>query len=189
MRIALLSLALVVAAVASCQTAASRRGPYDEDIVVPGPRVSHSRGEKGGVVLLWPRVYPSDLTADMRPEATAFQGRLRELVERELPDRPVDIRPEPERVCPSEGCLGTSVGVLLVRVEDGCAAVLQVGPPGQEPTRLEVWAGLMDIALEVPFREPPESHVKVRDFVPCDALLSTSAEREANVVRAIREAF
>jgi hypothetical protein len=174
--------------VTACTTAGERRGPYDAPIVVPGPRVSHSRGEAGGIVLLWPRVYPSDLTVAMRPEATAFQERLRGLIARALPGRAVDVRPEPERTCPAEGCLGTSIGVLLVRVDDGCAAVLQVGPPGREPSRQEVWAGVMNLSLEVPFREPPESFVKVRDFVPCAQLLEASHDRETAIVRAIREA-
>ncbi|TNF36103.1 MAG: hypothetical protein EP329_05535 [Deltaproteobacteria bacterium] len=187
--VALATLLVVASAAASCQTAESRRGPYDQEIVVPGPRVSHSRGESGGIVLLWPRVYPSDLTQEMRPEATALQRRLLALIERELPGRPVDVRPEPERVCPADGCLGTSVGVLLVRVKGGCAAVLQVGRPGREPTKLEVWAGVMSIALQVPFREPPESYVKVRDFVPCGELVTRSSAREASVVRAIQDAF
>jgi len=184
-----LALTAVLAVLGACPGAIQHRAEPHGGTLVPGALVSHSRGEAGGIVLLWPRVFPSELTGEMRPQATALQARLRAFIERELPGRPLDIRPEPERVCPANGCLGTSIGVLLVRVKDGCAAVLQVGRPGRSPARQEVWAGVMSIALQVPFREPPESYVTVSDFVPCDALLATSKEREASVIEAIRDAF
>lgn len=179
----LLALALALAACPS----AVRRGPRDLDTVRPGPRVSHSRGVEGGVVLLWPRVYPSEDTAALRPQAAALQARLLALARGSFPDRPVDVRPEPERVCPLEGCLGAAVGVLLVRVEGGCAAVLQVSAPGTSPARQMPWAGIMSVSLEVPFREPPESYVQVVDFVPCGDLVETSREREAHVVLALQD--
>jgi len=150
--------------------------------------VSRSRGVEGGVVLLWPRVIPRSDTVAMRPQAATLQRRLRTIIAETLPGRPVDVRPEPERVCTQSGCLGSRVGVLLIHRGGGCAAVALVGTPGRSMTRLVPWAG--DIGLksrQIRFRDYPESSVIVDDLVPCGELLRHIDEREPEVRRAIHD--
>ncbi|MCA9515149.1 MAG: hypothetical protein KC635_09425 [Myxococcales bacterium] len=181
---------LLALAMVHCGTAPAQRDPDEVDAadVVPGKYVSKTRGPEGGIVVLWPRVVPKERTVELRPQATALQARLVSLVREAFPGREVEVRPEPERVCPWNGCASPAVGVLIVTDSQGCAAVVQVSKAGRAPARQMVWGGILSSALEVPFREPPESHVTVQDFVPCGELTETTKEREGSVKMAIEQA-
>src|SRR5262245_7029561 len=99
-------------------------------------RVSTSAGEAGGVVVLWPRVMglPEN-------EANDLQEHMATLVRRVFPNRPVDVRPDPERVCPRGGCRGISLGALLVTQNGACSVVAVIGRPGEGELTLIPWAG------------------------------------------------
>lgn len=156
----------------------------DVDLVL-GPEISKSRGEAGGIVLLYPRIIPSSARERLRGPAKALQDRLHAMLKEAYPDRPIDVRPEPERVCMRTGCLAPSVGVLIAAQDDNCVAVAIVSDPGKSPQRLMPWAGLVTTALQVPFREPPESHIQIREFVACDALPAATLDREERVKEAL----
>lgn len=141
-----------------------------EGVLLP-PTVSRSEGQAGGVVLLWPRIIPRSQTAALRPLAARVQARLRAIVEATLPGRPIDARPEPERVCPQGGCKGVAAGVLLVTSGRSCVAVALIRAPGRGPTTLLPWAGRVRLKqATVPFRSPPESAIVINDFESCEAL-------------------
>ena len=92
-------------------------------------------------------------------------------------------------VCPQAGCLGVSVGVLLLHNGQGCAAVALVGGPGRSAVRLIPWVGELSIKRDrVLFRAPPESEVSIRDFVPCVDLGASLAAEEETVAAAIIQA-
>lgn len=151
------------------------------------PEISRSAGEDGGVVLLWPRIVPRDARDGLRVAATAVQQRLRALVQQAAPTRAIDERPEPERVCPREGCRAPSVGALIVRQGEGCAAFLLVAAPGTSPTRIVPWIGETTLhATMVPFREPPESQVAITDFAACSGIEEHLGTRETELVEALR---
>jgi hypothetical protein len=152
------------------------------------PEVSRSRGTAETVVVLWPRIIPSDQAGVSRELAGAIQNHLRNLVSQALPGRAIDMRPEPERVCPQAGCLGPSVGILFLRDSNGCAVLGLVSGPGQSSTRMIPWVGLVDARPEdVPFRQPPESYVTVKDFsAPCSSVLGLLGDRDAEIIAAIR---
>jgi len=154
-------------------------------------RVSSSAGEAGGAVVLWPRVIPASDAAGTRALAARLQQTLVAWTAEALPGAPLDVRPEPQRVCPRSGCLGLSVGVLLVHHEDRtCAVVAAVSPPGVSEQRLLPWAG--QVALKdgesIAFRAPAESHVIIRDFLPCDGLDAHLAGGREAVIQAVQEA-
>src|SRR5690242_7723512 len=88
------------------------------------PEISRSTGTAGGVVVLWPRIVGDKggpLEGDTRQIAARIQRRLQSIVGRALPGRSVDVRPEPERVCPRAGCQAIAVGAVLSRSGGGCA--------------------------------------------------------------------
>ncbi len=160
------------------------------------PEISRGVGRPGGVIVLWPRIVHSrgDSAApddETRALATRIQRHLASLVHRELPGVPVDVRPEPERVCPRSGCVAVSVGVLLTRSgQKGCSATALVAPPDVAPARLVPWAGRVEPTQQiVPFREHAEEFVRVRDLARCDTLLEAAADRDKDVVEAIRQAL
>lgn len=167
---------------------ASRSGDGGDGTRVElSPEISHSRGVDGGIVLLWPRVVPKANTVAMRGPAKALQDRLKAMLEEHFPGRPIDVRPEPERVCPRRGgCLGTSVGLLIGVLEGECVAVVIVSPPGESEQLLMPWAGLVTTQITVPFREPPESSMKIHELVPCDKLPVATLDREERVRQALR---
>jgi hypothetical protein len=152
------------------------------------PEVSRSRGSAETVVVLWPRIIPAGQAGVSRELAGAIQNHLRNLVSQALPGRAIDVRPEPERVCPQAGCLGPSVGVLFLRDENGCAVLALVSAPGQSSTQMVPWVGLVDARPEnVPFRQPPESYVTVKDFsAPCSSVLGLLVDKDAEIIAAIR---
>lgn len=182
----LLGCALLALGCASSSDEVVSSGP-DGMRVLLSPEISHSRGVDGGIVLLWPRVVPRANTVAMRLPAKALQDRLKRMLLEHFPDRPLDVRPEPERVCPKHGgCLATSVG-LLIGVKDGqCVAVVIVSPAGESEQLLMPWAGRVTTKLTVPFREPPESSMRIHDMVPCDELPIATLEREERVRNALR---
>lgn len=157
---------------------------------VDAPEISRSAGVPNGVVVFWPRVSPRSEDPAMRTIAANVQGRLRTLVERTLPGRAVDVRPEPERVCPRAGCNAMTVGFSLYHSNSGaCSVVALVSGAGASPARLVPWAGRVQLREEtVPFREPPEARILVEDAVPCAGLGDALTAGEAAVAEAIRTA-
>jgi len=150
------------------------------------PEISRSVGEEGGVVVFWPRVIPRTDDSAIRKVAGDLQGKLVALVEKGAPGRKLDVRPEPERVCPRDGCAAMTVGVLLVHAKGGCTALGLVSGPGTAEQHIVPWAGVVKLAQDrIPFRDHPENQVTVRDAVPCSDLLGKLAEREGEVVKAI----
>jgi len=149
------------------------------------PEISRSRGQKGGFVVLWPRiVLPRGEAPDasLRQLAGRVQKRLAEVTAQAAPGRALDLRPEPERVCHRSGCEAASVGALLTRAGKGCAVVALVSGPGTSPATLVPWAGSLRLSSpEVAFRSPPESVLGVKDYVPCDALDTALAAHDAQV--------
>ncbi|MBZ0119581.1 MAG: hypothetical protein K8H88_21500 [Sandaracinaceae bacterium] len=147
------------------------------------PRVSTSAGEEGGIVVLWPRVIG---LPDQEP--AQLQAHMVELTRRLFPDHRLDVRPDPERVCPRTGCLGTSVGALLVAQNGQCAVVAVVGRPRQGSLTLVRWAGDLEVRdRNIPFRDPPESHVTLRDRVDCASLGEALGENDGEVEAALRD--
>ncbi len=180
---------LVMLIVSGCGGAAATSGSsggesanvvIDED----DARVSRSAGEEGGVVVLFPRVMglPGG-------EAAALQAHMVELAQRVFPNRPMDVRPDPERVCPRTGCQGVALGALLVSQNGNCVVVGVVGAPGQTDLTLTRWAGNLTVRDQtIPFRDPPESHVTVHDMIACDSLGEALGEEDYAVEEALRRA-
>jgi hypothetical protein len=153
------------------------------------PEISRSVGEKGGVVVLWPRVIPASSDPKMKALAETLQSRLMEVAEAAAPGAALDKRPEPERVCPRSGCAAAALGAVLVHLEGGCVALGLVSDPGPSPTHIVPWAGVVELAKdEVAFREPPESEVKILDAVPCKDLGKALGEQPAKLVEALKAA-
>lgn len=151
--------------------------------------VSTSAGAAGGVTLLWPRIIPRDIVDENRDLAGALQQRMKGIVEKHLPGRAIDFRPEPERVCPKTGCAGVSVGLLLSRQGQGCLVIALISRPGVAPTRIVPWVGKVQLRADtVGFREWPESQITVADYIPCNSLLTTMDSQEANIAAALQEA-
>ena len=150
------------------------------------PEISRSAGKEGGVVLFWPRIVPRGTTG-ATPLATALQARLKALVERAAPGRPIDVRPDPERVCPRDGCKSPTVGTLLVYKGTHCAVLGLFAAAGQSPTRIVPWVASVKLkAPSTPFREPPEAVVTISDWARCEDVVSNLAAGEAAIVEAIK---
>ena len=165
-------------------TAPALAGPSKD-----APEISRSVGVEGGVVIMWPRIIPRAERADTRTLAASLRDHLRKMVEKQLPGRPIDMRPEPERVCPRAGCKAVSVGALIIRDGDGCLLVALIGRPGKYPVRLVPWVGKMRLKEEwVTFRETPESRVQIIDYAKCSQVMSQLSERERYVLEAIQTA-
>jgi hypothetical protein len=153
------------------------------------PEISRSAGKEGGVVVFWPRVVPRTEDPQIRKLAGDLQKRLVDLVAKAVPERERDVRPEPERVCPKSGCDAMTVGALLTASGGGCVALALVAPPGPSPQRIIPWAGDVELKYEqVPFREPPESSVTIKDMASCAKLVDKLEERAPDVVKAIQQA-
>lgn len=151
--------------------------------------VSRSPGVAGGVTILWPRIIPRDIVDENRDLAAALQQQMKILVEKHLPGRAIDFRPEPERVCPKTGCAGASVGLLLSRQGQGCLVLALVSRPGVSPTRIVPWVGKVQLRGDtVGFREWPESQITVADYIPCSSLLTTMDAQEAAIAAALKAA-
>ncbi len=141
-------------------------------------------------MVFWPRVAPRSDDPAIRAVASAVQQRLQQLATRALPGRAVDLRPEPERVCPRAGCEAMTVGASLYHTPSGgCLVVALVSGSGQSPQRLVPWVGSADLReTVVAFREPPESRIQARDMARCADVVSQLANGEAAVLDAIRAA-
>jgi hypothetical protein len=151
--------------------------------------VSKSPGVAGGVTILWPRIIPRDIVDENRDLALALQQQMKRIVEKHLPGRTIDFRPEPERVCPKTGCAGVSVGLLLSRQGQGCLVLALVSRPGVSPTRIVPWVGKVTLRADtVGFREWPESQITVADYIPCNSLLTTMDAQEPAVAAALQAA-
>lgn len=138
------------------------------------------------LTILWPRVIPSAQAEATAELARAAQQKVSEAARRAMPGREHELRPKGERSCPDAGCPGGSVGVLLLREGSGCAAVALVGVPGRSRIRLAAWAGTLELKkYEVEFREPPESSVRIKDYVACTDLVAKLSEPSVDVDRAI----
>ena len=153
------------------------------------PEISRSVGVENGVVVFWPRIIPGTESASAQELAGVLQAHVVSIVEQALPGRTIDVRPEPERVCPRAGCLALTVGVLLLKRDTGCAVVALVSGPGQAPAKLIRWVGLLNLTQDqVPFREPPEGVVRITDFARCDEVLESLGHADNDVATAIHEA-
>jgi hypothetical protein len=155
------------------------------------PEISRSTGSAGGVVVLWPRIIGDRGGAtdpDSRQIAARIQRRLASLVAKALPGRPVDVRPEPERVCPRAGCSAIAVGAVLSRSGGGCAVAALVSDPGTSAARIVPWAGRVSLRHPtVPFRQPPEQEMSVEDFQSCGAIDGDLAGHDAEVEAALKK--
>src|SRR5258708_37593206 len=109
------------------------------------PEIRRSVGVDGGVVVLWPRIPGSAKDPDARQIAAKIQKRLAAIVQRALPGRPIDVRPEPERVCRRSGCAALAVGAVLSKEGGGCAVTATVSAPGASPARLLAWVGIIQL--------------------------------------------
>jgi hypothetical protein len=156
------------------------------------PEISRSVGSAGGVLVMWPRIVtsrsgPPKPDAETRAIAQRLQARLAELARRAAAGKSVELRPEPERVCPRSGCKAVTVGLLLARAGKGCAAAALISGPGTAPARVVPWlAGMTANRASVPFREPPEVAVDVSDYLPCSDVGAAQGSDD-DVVKALGE--
>jgi hypothetical protein len=154
-----------------------------------GPEISHSKGQAGGIVILWPRIIPSAIAEENAALAAQVQQKVKAVAEKALPGRPVDVRPKPERVCPKAGCDGMSVNVLFTKNSSACVAVALINAPGTSPTKLIGWGGTVELKSDtIQFRDMPENFVKIKDYVPCDQLITSMAAQDQFIEAAIRAA-
>lgn len=159
--------------------------PADAD-----PHISRSAGFPGAIVVLYPRVVPVTREDELRGISAGVQQRLVDLVMRALPNRKIDLRPFPERVCPQSGCTVPALGVVLASVGTGCTVVVTLSPPGRSDSTLRAWAGEVELQGGlVPFREAPESRITVKDMAICADLAAAGAPKDAELITAIRAAF
>ena len=155
------------------------------------PEISRSRGKKGGVVVLWPRIVgKSKADVGAHDLAVSVQGRLRALAA-DAGASEIELRPEPERVCPKgEGCDATAVSALVVKNGDSCAVLAVVSKPGKSPQTIVPWLGKARLkSPTAEFREPPESQVTLDDFAACAKAVDGLVTREKDVVAAIKAAM
>jgi hypothetical protein len=131
-----------------------------------------TRGRRGAVMVLWPRVVPHAASAELEATAGAVQRRLDGVVSKAFPLVARQLAPAPQRVCARpRGCKGPTVGVLIGQEGGGCVAVGWVGEPGTGPMHLVPLAGEVTLsASTLPFRAHPEDAVTIDEFVPCATL-------------------
>lgn len=156
------------------------------------PEISRSRGEQGGIVILFPRISGKNKgDAEAKDLARTVQGRLRALAATAAGDAKIEMRPEPERSCPKPGgCNATSVGALVSKKGDSCIVVALVSKPGESPQTLVPWVGKMRLKqAQAPFREPPENQLMVDDFIPCTSVVDALSSKEKDVTTAIKDAM
>jgi hypothetical protein len=158
-----------------------------EDLSSAPPDVSRSVGHKGGVVVLWPHLVPPSDDPAAKAIAAKVQQHLADLAHRAAGARDVDVRPAPETRCgPKVGCEATSVSAVIVMKGTTCAVAALIAGPKKAPAHLLPWSGKADFTKDiVPFGEPADPLVKVKDFVPCDALLDKKQNEEAAIARYI----
>jgi hypothetical protein len=158
------------------------------------PEISRSAGVEGGAVVLWPRIVLPRDAGKPDPEtlqlAARAQSRLAELARKVLGRVTIDMRPEPERVCPKAGCKGISLGILFAKAGAGCSVMALVSAPGTSAQRIVPWSpGVVQLTRDsVGFREPAEAVVKVTDYGACGKLPDELAAKDAAIEAAIRTA-
>jgi hypothetical protein len=134
-------------------------------------------------------VIPRSSDPETKELAAKVQAKAVDLVKKTLPGAEVDVRPEPERVCPRVGCNAITVGALFTRDKNGCAVMALVSGSGTSPAKIVPWAGGVRLGRDtVAFREPPESQVKVNDFASCAKLVESMGQGDAEVAAAIKAA-
>ncbi len=154
-----------------------------------GPEISHSKGVAGGIVVLWPRIIPGTIAEENTAIAAQVQAKVKALAEKALPGRAVDVRPKPERVCPKAGCDAVSINVLFTKNSTACVAVALINAPGTSSTKLIPWGGGVELKSDtIQFRDMPENFVKIKDYVPCDQLITSMAEQDQFIEAALRAA-
>jgi hypothetical protein len=154
-----------------------------------GPEISHSKGQAGGIVILWPRIIPGTIAEENAALAAQVQAKVKAVAEKALPGKPIDVRPKPERVCPKAGCDAMSVGVLFTKNSNSCVAIALINAPGTSPIKMIPWGGLVELKSDtIQFRDMPENFVKIKDYVPCDQLLTQMATQDSFIEAAIRAA-
>ena len=179
-----------------CATSPDARPPSDateepaaqvEERPIEEAFVSSSGGEQGGLVVFWPRVIPRSDDPEVRALAQDVQNELVELAKATFPDRAIDVRPEPERVCPRGGCDAATFGVLLVHKGSKCAAVALMSAGQTATNDLAVWAGEVTLKLDrVAFREYPENHVGISEYVPCDQLVTAMSDKREEIAATLK---
>lgn len=153
------------------------------------PEISHSKGQAGGIVVLFPRVIPGAELEANAALAAQVQQKVKEVAARALPGHPIDVRPKPERVCPKAGCDAMSINILFNKNSNSCVAVALINAPGTSPTKLIPWGGLVELKSDtIQFRDMPENFVKIKDYVPCDQLVAQMAAQDSFIEAAIRAA-
>ncbi len=181
----------VILAAEPAATAAQAQPVQEQD----APEISRSGGQTGGVVVLWPRIVLPQGSG--RPDAATrglagkVQAHLAGLARATAASRPVDVRPEPERVCARKGCKAVAVGALLARAGGGCAVIVTISAPGKSAATL-VPASPGRIILSastVPFREPVERVVRIKDYASCDKLPADLGLKDADVKKALASAL
>jgi hypothetical protein len=150
--------------------------------------VSRSGGEAGGLVVFWPRVIPRTDDPEVQALAKRVQDKMVQLAQESFPDRAIDVRPEPERVCPRGGCDAATFGALLVHKGPKCATVALTSAGQTATNDLTVWAGEVTLKLErVAFREYPEDHVAISLYAACDDLVEAMTLEDEKIVAALKE--
>ncbi|MEM6925688.1 MAG: hypothetical protein AAF602_02070 [Myxococcota bacterium] len=153
-----------------------------------GPEISRSRGSSRGLVVLWPRLVPETDDPVLRDLADRMKNRLYAAAAEVVPYRRVDVRPEPERVCPRDGCRAPAVSVMIGHQEGGCVVVGLLQPPGPTPPVAWSVSGEVELIEPLAFRTPPENAVVVREFTPCAyAEAGFEAEKVVAALRAMTE--
>jgi hypothetical protein len=75
------------------------------------------------------------------------------------------------------------------RNSNSCVAVALINAPGTSPTKLIAWGGLVELKSDtIQFRDMPENFVKIKDYVPCDQLITQMAAQDSFIEAAIRAA-
>lgn len=146
--------------------------PSDGD----APEISRATGEPGGIVVMWPRMIPKD-DPEVHDMAGKLQQKLKDLAKATFPDAPIDVRPEPERVCSKSGCDGVALGAVITKRERGCAVIVVVGARGPTPLEMAPWLGVIKIKAEPPFREPPENYITIQEYGDCGKLADALSGR------------
>jgi hypothetical protein len=151
------------------------------------PRISSSAGEAAGIVVLWPRVVSAAGSDALKEQMGALQARLLQISQRAFPGAPIDVRPEPQRTCPKQGCAGVALGALVLHVGGGCAILALVSQPGPQQTFIVPWSGKVALKQKsVAFRKPPEDQVKIQDMIPCAEIFGTLDSNEPEVEKTVR---
>ena len=160
--------------------------PVNDD----GPEISRAVGAQGGVVIMWPRIQRGAGDGDGADLAGRVQRKLYAIAQKAVPGATIDVRPDPERVCPRpKGCVAAAVGAIIRQRGNACAVVALVSGGGPSPQRIVQWAGAIKAdVVTVAFREPPEPHIKVTDYVACAKIDETLAAHEDDIAAAIRAA-